>query len=236
MKQPSPKQQNERLVSLFEDSGDINLIGQLFENHREYFRCCLHKTNFPDVDDILSESYIKIQHAFLNNKYQPSKTATLRTWLMRIVLNAAVDHVRKLKITPGQKGVELDMPIGDKENSRAIDVFQVDDCTKEFLGTSIEELPSIIGLYKLVPHGTKRSIMSKTVFEHRLMGFKFSEIAELTGINHNTLRGYWARDVKVMHDMFKSGMRNTYFTEANMLEIELRGIEIRTELELKPEK
>jgi|GEM_PF-4890719 len=221
---------DKQLVALFNQTGDVAHIGRLFENNRSYLRNLLIQKGFLDVADTIQNAYIRIQRAFLVGLYNPDTNGSVRTWMFRIAQNEAIDETRRARAKEKIKAVSLDVPVGADKTLLLAEVIAYPTINTDVFGLDREELPSVIGLYKLIPRLNKNSqYIAETAMNYRLMGFQFNEVSAITGINSNSLRGAWARDVKKMREMFLSGIRNPAFTEADMLEIELRGKELRKE-------
>ncbi len=88
---------DERAVIKQAQRGDENALAKLYENHREQiFRlACLYSQSQEDAEDILHETFIK---AFRSIKsYKEIEGVSFVTWINRICINHALDHLRKQK-------------------------------------------------------------------------------------------------------------------------------------------
>ena len=105
-------------------------MARLYENHRErIFRvACLYSQSQEDAEDILHETFIK---AFRGIKsYKEIKGASFVTWINRICINHALDHLRKKKremvnhhFSPKEMGINVES--GDISPDKSAEMTQI---------------------------------------------------------------------------------------------------------------
>lgn len=80
-------------------------LGHLWGRYEGRIRAFVRKrlgTSHPDVDDVLSETFIGLQNSLPN--YDPNKP--LQTWLFTIAHNKAVDRIRRDSRLPAKGGAD----------------------------------------------------------------------------------------------------------------------------------
>ena len=93
-------------------AGDVKAFGDLMQRHHgPVYRVAWRMTGGREADDIAQETFIKLW----KNPQQVKEGSALRSWLMRVASNAAIDRARKRKpeamdevaeITDGRANVE----------------------------------------------------------------------------------------------------------------------------------
>ena len=103
----------------------------LIENKQKYYRItyCYVK-NEHDAQDVIGDAACK----GLRNLHTLREPAYFDTWMTRIIINAAIDHLRKsAKYISGENGLPEDLPVGecslDLEDS--LDVYTALDALNE---------------------------------------------------------------------------------------------------------
>jgi len=96
------------------NDGDVEAFLSLVERHRRYmYNLALRMTgNEQDAKDVVQESLL---NAYLHLE-QFERRADLRTWLNRILVNCALDHLRALRRRPDVKDPR---PISDLADTAA---------------------------------------------------------------------------------------------------------------------
>src|SRR6266498_1814065 len=98
------------------NDGDLEVFLSLVERHRRYlYNLALRVTgNEQDAKDVVQESLF---NAYLHLE-QFERRADLRTWLNRILVNCALDHLRALRRRPDMTDP---LPISDVATSSSPD-------------------------------------------------------------------------------------------------------------------
>src|SRR5215510_14508563 len=96
------------------NDGDLELFLSLVERHRRHmYNLALRITgNEQDAKDVIQESLL---NAYLHLE-QFEQRADLRTWLNRIVVNSALDHLRSRRRRPDMHDA---LPIADVADTAA---------------------------------------------------------------------------------------------------------------------
>jgi len=89
---------DEDLIAAYME-GDEHAFAQLVERHLKtvYSFAFRFVGSQSDAEDIVQESFLKV---WKNLKRYSSRSASFKTWLMHIVRNTAIDHLRKRKQIP----------------------------------------------------------------------------------------------------------------------------------------
>lgn len=117
-------------------SGDESAFAELLRRHLDgvYTFSLRFVGNEHEAEDITQESFVK---AWKSLKKYDTKTSKFKTWLMRIVRNTAIDHLRKKKHVPfsqfeNEQGdnvlidtLEDTSPLPEEMLSRAYDTEEV---------------------------------------------------------------------------------------------------------------
>jgi RNA polymerase sigma factor (sigma-70 family) len=133
-----------------------------------------------EADDVLQEAFIS---AFRNLKYYRGD-ATFGAWLKRIVVNKAINAVKKRKLERFPEDMEV------KEEDVDSDYLSRMEFTVEQVKNAIERLPD-----------GYRSVLSLYLLE----GYDHGEIAEILGISESTSKSQFNRSKKKLKDILKGG-------------------------------
>jgi RNA polymerase sigma factor (sigma-70 family) len=133
-----------------------------------------------EADDVLQEAFIS---AFRNLKYYRGD-ATFGAWLKRIVVNKAINAVKKRKLERFPEDMEV------KEEDVDSDYLSGMEFTVEQVKNAIERLPD-----------GYRSVLSLYLLE----GYDHGEIAEILGISESTSKSQFNRSKKKLKDILKGG-------------------------------
>lgn len=138
--------------------------------------CYRYIGNDSDMEDVMHDAFLKI---FSNiSKYRQREGGSLRSWMSRIVVNEAIDLLRKQRKlrTIYTEEMNIDIPDEDPDvESVPIDVFH----------DMIRQLPT-----------NYRTVLNLHVFE----GKTHKEIATLLGIKENTSYSLFHRAKNVLAD------------------------------------
>lgn len=119
-----------------------------------------------DAEDVLQEALVKVFSGI--GKFEWVNEAMFRAWLKRIVVNAALNHIREMtKVTFISIEDNLSLPSSDDE----ADISPVENLNPEELLLHIQALPE-----------GYRVVFNLYVFEK----FSHKDIAEQLGISENT--------------------------------------------------
>lgn len=137
---------------------------ELYEKHkRKWFMICLrYAQNKSEAEDILQEGLISV---FNNLRQFDSRKASFATWSNKVMVNAALQHIRKWK------KLNFNDSIDDFENHIPYQEDIFDTIGAKELTLLIQKLPEG---YKIV--------FNMYVVE----GYMHKEIAEALGISENT--------------------------------------------------
>lgn len=130
--------------------------------------CQRYVTNQEDVKDILQDSYVRIFQRI--GSFTPRHSSSLRTWMARIVVNNAIDLLRRQR----KLQWEADDDIGDIPD--------------EPLDPTLVKIETMHQLICLLPPGY-RTVLNLYVFEQK----SHREIAEMLGIKEKTSASQYFR-------------------------------------------
>lgn len=162
------------------NDGDLEVFLSLVERHRRYmFTLALRITgNEEDAKDVVQDSLL---NAYLHlDRFE--RRADLRTWLHRIVVNCALDHLRSLRRRPD---IGAPRPITDADGAAAPSpnperLALSADCRRQVT----EAMASMSPL--------ERVTFALRHFE----GCSISEIAQTVGIGHSAAKQHIFRAVR----------------------------------------
>lgn len=160
--------------------GDHRAFSSLYELYaKAMYNVALRIINAEEeAQDILQEAFIKAYHKIYQFDYQ----ASFGAWLKRIVINQALDSIRKKK-----EHLITDIEGLDFEQDEAIDWENV-DMTVERVKNSM----------KLLPDGF-RVVCSMYLFE----GYEHKEIAQILGITESTSKSQFHRAKLKLKELMK---------------------------------
>lgn len=149
------------------------------------YSTCLRITNDEmEAEDVLQESFVS---AFKNLRSYKG-TASFGSWLKRIVVNNAINLVKKRR---------LDLqPMDDttEYNERADETFEADFSY---------EVAQVKGCIKMLPEGY-RMVLSLYLLE----GYDHKEIAGIMGITESTSKSQFNRSKKKLREILKQELQN----------------------------
>jgi RNA polymerase sigma-70 factor (ECF subfamily) len=127
--------------------------------------CVRYVRDNNDVVEVLNDAFLKVFRQL--DRYDPGK-GSLYTWMRKIVINTALDSLRRQKVIR-----DREMPIGEEE--AGIDNDALSKLSGDELLNMIRKLP----------------ITTRLVFTlHGIDGFSHREIASMLGISEGTSRWY----------------------------------------------
>ncbi len=157
----------------------------LYEKYKvPLFRVCLrYAKDRPEAEDMLQDGFVKI----FTDLHQYNGNGAFGGWLRRVVVNVALQHIRKYK--KFENTVELDqLPEVPYTNEIATSNLNAQALTK-----MIQQLPT-----------GYRTVFNLYVVE----GYTHQEIAELIGVNINTSKSQLSKAKASLRALIRS-MENT---------------------------
>lgn len=129
--------------------------------------CYRYVRDQADAEDILQDGFVKV----FNKIGKFDQRGSLEGWIRRIMVNTAIDHIRKKKYQNQQ--VEINEEITEEVTANALD-----DLETEFLFEVIQQLPTG---YRLVFN------------LYAIEGYSHKEIGEKLNITESTSRSQYTR-------------------------------------------
>jgi len=163
-------------------SGDARAFSTLVTRHRgSVFNFILRYTNHRQrAEDLLQETWLKVVRSAA--EYQPK--ARFTTWVFTIARNLCVDSARKEHY---RKTDSLDAPVagGDDPDGRVLGemVQDHDGASPDRAAHNVRLRPMIENALQSLPDEQREVFLLR---EYHGVGFK--EIAEVTGVNENTVK------------------------------------------------
>jgi RNA polymerase sigma-70 factor (ECF subfamily) len=148
--------------------------------------CLRYMKNEEEAQDVLQMGFVKV----FNHLQDFNKTGSLEGWIRRIIINTALDHLRKNK---------------KYENNIAWDdvAYQQEDHTINILQQLAAE--DLLQLINNLPIGFK------TVFNlYAIEGYSHKEIAEMLGITESTSKSQYSRAKAVLRKIIKEKHTDIY--------------------------
>jgi len=133
-----------------------------------------------EAQDVLQEGFIS---AFRNLKHYRGD-ATFGAWLKRIVVNKAINAVKKKKMDRFPEDGHLEIP------EETVDEFQDFPFTVEKVRNAMDRLPD-----------GYRMVLSLYLLE----GYDHGEIAEILGITESTSKSQFNRSKKKLRELLENG-------------------------------
>ncbi len=148
------------LVRLVKE-GDRTAMREIYDRHIRYLTAVAARyVDDSELRDVLQESFIKIYTAI--SRFEHRGEGSLRAWLSRIVVNVALDHLRR---------ATKESPFTPQEDVAEEQEPEVDNIPIEIIHRFIRELPT-----------GYRTIFNLYVFEEQ----SHDEIAQRLGISEST--------------------------------------------------
>ncbi|GIV41490.1 MAG: DNA-directed RNA polymerase sigma-70 factor [Vicingaceae bacterium] len=162
----------------------------LFDKYARRFKAiCMRYAKFEiEADDMVQDAFIKIFEKIQTFGFNGS----FEGWMRRIVVNTAIDHVKR-----------------NKKHSSDIDYEQVDFHHKYFPVTANKlDANTILKLINCIPDGYR------TVFNlYAIEGYSHKEIAEMLGITESTSKSQYSRAKLYIQKLLKKNnmLENTLY-------------------------
>ena len=158
----------------------------MFHLYKDYlFAVCLRfARNRAEAEDLLQDGFIKI----FSDLYQYKPIGSFRGWMRKVVVNIALQHLRKEK---------RKFPVVDIEN--VVDQFESND---DLFSRFREE--ALIKMIQQLPTGY-RLVFNLYVIE----GYNHKEIGAQLGISESTSRSQLARAKNILRKMLSKTMHAT---------------------------
>lgn len=107
-------------------SGDDNAFSELISEQKEvlYRTAFTYVRNKDDALDIVGETIYK---AYISIK-QLKEPQFFNTWLTRILINCALDHIRLCKrIVPNETEITINNPLSNRDSAELLDLYDAVD-------------------------------------------------------------------------------------------------------------
>ena len=142
---------------------------EVYRDHKSYIQNVVSRycVTPEEVEDVTQDAFIRAYRGRDNFRGD----STVKTWLHRVAVNTALNHITKQKRRPqcnDNEGEEIIVPDDDSPESQA-----ERDQTLSAITYRLDNMPSELGL---------------TLLYYHIDGLKYDEIAETMGINVGTVR------------------------------------------------
>jgi RNA polymerase sigma-70 factor (ECF subfamily) len=161
-------------------SGDARAFHTLVQRHRQavynfIFRYVGHRQR---AEDVLQETWLKVVRS--SSEYEPK--ARFTTWVFTIARNLCVDAARKESY---RQTDSLDAPVGGDDEGRELGQLVADDgaAGPDRAANNARLRPLLNRALSALPPEQREVFLLR---EYQGIGFK--EIAEVTGVNENTVK------------------------------------------------
>jgi RNA polymerase sigma-70 factor (ECF subfamily) len=157
--------------------GDVRAFEEILKRHRHgvYNFIFRFLGNRETAEEVFQEVFIKLHRAA--DRYQPN--GKFSTWLYTIIRNQCVDTFRRKKL---RETISLDGG-GKEEDVKLVDTIASDEVPPDVL-SSAHEIQTVLELALEKLNADQREVFLLREKE----GFKFEEIAEMTGVSVNTVK------------------------------------------------
>lgn len=174
-----PGTTDEQLMLAFK-SGDARAFSTLVTRHRQgvYNFILRYVGHRQRAEDVLQETWLKVVRS--SSEYQPR--AKFTTWVFTIARNLCVDSARKESY---RKADSLDAPTSEDGEGRALGelVPDEDGASPDRAAHNVRLRPLLMKAIDGLPAEQREVFLLR---EYQGIGFK--EIAEVTGVNENTVK------------------------------------------------
>ncbi len=174
-----PGTSDEQLMLAFK-SGDGRAFTTLVQRHRQavYNFILRYVGHRQRAEDVLQETWLKVVRS--SSEYQPR--AKFTTWVFTIARNLCVDAARKESYRSTDS---LDAPASEDGEGRALGELVPDDggASPDRAAHNARLRPLLTRAIEALPHEQREVFLLR---EYQGIGFK--EIAEVTGVNENTVK------------------------------------------------
>lgn len=170
---------DEQLMLAFK-SGDARAFNTLVTRHRQSVYNFIHRFvgHRQRAEDLLQETWLKVVRS--SSEYQPK--ARFTTWVFTIARNLCVDSARKESY---RQADSLDAPVGADPEGRSLGEGVADELSQspDRAANNSRLRPLLEKALRRLPEEQREVFLLR---EYHGIGFK--EIAEVTGVNENTVK------------------------------------------------
>lgn len=165
--------------------GQSNHQKALYEQYKvPLFRVCLrYAKDKMEAEDMLQDGFVKI----FTDLHQFKGTGALGGWMRKVMVNAALQHIRKHK--KFESNIELD----DISNLHHTNEIATGNLNAQALTALIQKLPT-----------GYRTVFNLFVIE----GYSHKEIAELLNINENTSKSQLSKAKAALRKVLEKNVVN----------------------------
>lgn len=195
------KRTDEELMLEFQ-KGDVRAYEELMKRHRNGVYNFIYRFlgNKETAEEVFQEVFIKIYKAA--QKYTPNGKFT--TWLYTITRNQCVDTFRRNKI---RESLSLDGN-GRDEETKLSDTVPSEDIPPDVL-SSAHEIEGVLEMALKKLNDDQREVF----LLREKQGFKFEEIAEMTGVSVNTVKSRMRYALEGLRRMLKQSRYRELFED-----------------------
>jgi RNA polymerase sigma factor (sigma-70 family) len=164
--------------------GDAQAQRELYEQYKvPLFRLCLrYASSREEAEDILQEGFLKV----FSDLEQYRGTGALGAWMRRVVLNVALQHLRRQKQLPVTAELET--------------IAELADDSVEQLFSQLRA-KALVGLIQQLPPGY-RTVFNLYVIE----GYAHREIADMLSISENTSKSQLSKAKALLRRVLEKTM------------------------------
>lgn len=174
-----PQTTDEQLMLAFR-SGDARAFHTLVQRHRQavYNFILRYVGHRQRAEDVLQETWLKVVRS--STEYEPK--ARFTTWVFTIARNLCVDSARKESY---RQADSLDAPVGADDEGRELSQLVADEgaAGPDRAAYNVRLRPLLTTALAALPMEQREVFLLR---EYSGIGFK--EIAEVTGVNENTVK------------------------------------------------
>jgi RNA polymerase sigma-70 factor (ECF subfamily) len=174
-----PGATDEQLMLAFK-AGDARAFATLVTRHRQavYNFILRYVGQRQRAEDVLQETWLKVVRS--SSEYEPR--AKFTTWVFTIARNLCVDSARKESY---RKADSLDAPTSEDGEGRTLGELVPDDegASPDRAAHNVRLRPLLVKAIEGLPPEQREVFLLR---EYQGIGFK--EIAEVTGVNENTVK------------------------------------------------
>lgn len=165
--------------------GDMRAFRVIYDRASGYVYALAYRVTGrkPEAEEITQDVFLKVYHSLGSFKFE----ASFKTWLYRVTMNTALNHVKKMRRVAGR---EI-----EQENGVASGIQQPD------AGTALEAHETEKKLHELL--GYLNSDQRACLVLREIEGMDYQGIADALGINLNTVRSRLKRAREALMEIGK---------------------------------